>query len=534
LTADSRTLEMLAEQLTVLPLLRTDAPILADNPFVAGMLRLAQFKLSAAGGKGDEAGQIATVLFAEISGTPDDELKSSFESMALMSVLCTMGVASYLWDWMALLRRLKHLVVSDDFMSDLRQRIEGKGDDSDPSFFGSLFGIGVAGLASVAKLEHIVDELDKFDSRERLSWLTTIDKAFSDYSVFINGPWAAEQRSEGFDAAEAALRYHRMAHKTIGWNIRHIPVQCYVARTVMLDEYQDDQQGALAVLDEAVAALGEDPVLSRARAKVYWRRDQYSNALAILRSIADQIGANNPIERAYALREAAISAAKSDEWPQAEQWFLEAQTAAMRASADDMNVMAIGLGADASAAALQADETVRGLKTLAEALHSLMEVDPEASLRAAYCHRVVRHTVLWAKNHVGNLHVEIDGEPIGMLPGSCSNPDPSPTIRDHPLGPIDIAWYMLADTEISAGLDIGISTTLHERLVDGQIPILELRRKIHADVERLDAMRFSDDLASYAESIVYLSENAAELRTGFDPLAPLRGCIPVLSTTAPF
>ena len=51
-------------------------------------------------------------------------------------------------------------------------------------------------------------------------------------------------------------------------------------------------------------------------------------ALEILRGIADQVGGDSPVERAFALREAAISAAKCDDWSQAEQWFLDAQSAA--------------------------------------------------------------------------------------------------------------------------------------------------------------------------------------------------------------
>jgi hypothetical protein len=39
----------------------------------------------------------------------------------------------------------------------------------------------------------------------------------------------------------------------------------------------------------------------------------------------------------------------------------------------------------------------------------------------------------------------IDGKPIVMLPGTCSNPEPPASIRELPLGPFDLAWYMLAE-----------------------------------------------------------------------------------------
>ena len=253
------------------------------------------------------------------------------------------------------------------------------------NFLSVLFSIGSANLASVDRLEHVINELDELDPRDRALLLTPVDRIFSDYSIFINGPWAAQQRHEDFDAADTAMRYKRMAEKTRNWSIRPLTVQCLVARAVMLNEYQNDKEGALAVLEEAVAALGDDPILSRAIAKVYYRHGEHETALKILRGIADQVGVDSPVERTFALREAAISAAKCNDWPQAEKWFLDAQNAATLAQGDDTDVMAIGLGADSAVAALETGDMDRALTRLAEAVEALTDVNPEATLHAAYC-----------------------------------------------------------------------------------------------------------------------------------------------------
>ena len=71
-----------------------------------------------------------------------------------------------------------------------------------------------------------------------------------------------------------------------------------------------------------------------------------------MRGIADLVGRDNPIERAFAMREAAISAAKTNDWRQAEIWFADGRTAAAAAHAVDMQAMAIGLGTDAAVAAV--------------------------------------------------------------------------------------------------------------------------------------------------------------------------------------
>ncbi len=51
--------------------------------------------------------------------------------------------------------------------------------------------------------------------------------------------------------------------------------------------------------------------------------------MKILREIADVVGRDSPVERAFAMREAAISAAKTNDWAQAEAWFGEAGKAAV-------------------------------------------------------------------------------------------------------------------------------------------------------------------------------------------------------------
>ena len=243
-------------------------------------------------------------------------------------------------------------------------------------------------------------------------------------------PWATEQRRNDFDANDAAARYGRMAEKTKDWGIESLTVQCWIARAVMFDEYMDDADAAPKVLDEAICLFGERATLLRAKAKIYWRHDEHPKALSILRSIADEIGERNTVERAFALREAAISAAKCNDWKLAREWFTEAQRASASAQTDDMHVMALGLIADAAVAALMDGDARSALRGLADALDGLVSVDPDASLHAAYAHRVIRHAVLWALNKAGKTDIKISGKAIAIVPGCCSNPEPSPSIED--------------------------------------------------------------------------------------------------------
>jgi hypothetical protein len=202
------------------------------------------------------------------------------------------------------------------------------------------------------------------------------------------------------------------------------------------------------------------------------------------------------------MREAAISAAKTNDWAQAEAWFGEAEKAAVTAETNDMQTMAIGLEADpirdanlpSRCCASEIGKVEAALRAMASCLTRLAKIDPEESLRAAYCHRVVRHTVLWMESKIDEEERLIDGKPIGILPGTCRNLEPPASIKELPLGPLDLAWYMLAEAEISSERDVGIVKSLRSKMKDGPILFMEVmlrNRWITMDVLNSDSAGFA-------------------------------------------
>ena len=537
LSSDYPVLKGLAEHLSVFRFFRTDVRIYPDSASVSGMLRLGQYKLAVAAGEEGTISDIATALFNEIRDLPEGESKRILEVPALSLVLTTMGVANHLDNWIALLLRLRTLVEANDYVQRLAANADDGFDAIRSNFLGALFSIGSANLASVDRLENIINELDELDPKVRAILLVPVMEVPPDYSSLINGTWTTQLRRGHFDAKDAAIRYRRMAAKTRNWSIRSISVQCSVAQAVITDEYLDDREGALELLEEAVQTLGQDLILSRAKARVHWNRGEHASALKIFRGIADQFGLDNPVERAFAMRDAAISAAKCDDWPQAEKWFLDAQSAARLAQIGDMDIMAIGLGADSAVAALEAGDIGQAVTGVAEAVEALTEVDPESTLPAAYCHRIIRHTVLWMQSRTKGSDVKLEGQSFTMEAGTCSNPNPLPAIRDHPLGHIDFIWYMLAEMEIAAGIDLGIVASLENRLKEGSIPVMEVQLRmemIQADIDRLDAAGFAAHFTPYVETFVYLKKERVRLHKEFDPLSPERGQVPPLVKQVPF
>ena len=527
LTADAHTLEMLAEHLYLFRFAKVDEPMYPEDPRTSWILKLAQFKLATAAGDGKRVSDIVTALFRDVVSLPSED-RDSLEVSTVLVVLCTVGVANYLDDWPSLLQ-LRSLVEADSFMQTLTSSFQN---NSGLSLFGGLFNIGIANLGSVRRLESIINTLNDVDESERELWLTPIDTSHADFHDIISGPWAQQWRSdqERFDAADAAIRYERMAVTTRSWRTRSVSLQCSVAQAVMLDEYQNDKEGALRILQETIARVGDDPILGRALANVYFRNGDHRSALSIYRGMALQI-ASNLVERAFMLRKAAISAAKCGEWSQAQDWFLEAEAAATSVEGHDMATMAIGLRADSALVAFEAGNTGQALTSLADAVQALSDIDPDETLRAAYCHRVVRHLVLWILSRIGTGVSSAEGTAITLEAGACSNPDPSPTIRERPLAHIDIVWYMLAKAEAILGVDVGIRNTLEDRLKQGSIPIMEIGLRttlMERAIRDLDVGRLTEHFKEYVEAHLNVREMYAQRVEQFNPLDPRRGDIPVV------
>jgi hypothetical protein len=530
----------LREWLFLLRGARTDRLIYAESVPISRMLRLAQFALVAQGADSDEISACVTTLLNEGSEEDPQDFDYIFEILALSSVLATFGIADHLDHlptWVSLLLQLKAAFESSDVGRTLRSEFEAARVPESPNYYSVLFSVGLARISAVRRLEDIFVSLDAVSRDQRSILLEAYERGPGSYHVLVSGPWLAEQRNGAFDWSEAASRYTRMAAMAHKWRLWNLAAECYAARSVMLDEYGDDSDGALRSLDEAQAVLGEDVIVARARAKVLFRQNNHAGAVAIMRLIADRISTDSPIARCFALREAAISAAQIGDWAQAERWFDEAKTAGEQVQADDMPPMAIGLGVDAAIATFQTGNRAAAIKRMAASLVALRTLDPDSSLRAAYCHRVTRHALLWLDTQIAGPEPLTDKQVILLPPGTCSNPEPPAAIKDLPLGPLDLGWYIAAQAEIMLGEDLGIVNSLREMLENGPIPVFEVMLRntwIQQAIRSSDAELFAQHLGEWLDGKAYMRAERISLRESFQVLDPARGEVPSLSAAERF
>ena len=528
--ADDETRRALAAHVALFSMLDTSKPIYPKDPVTSVMLRLAQLRLATASDKRDDVEGIAHALLREAEVVPDHLAGPHLESAVIGPILINLGIANHVRNWVELLSRFCRLERADQEGAITTHLEIPTG--------AALFSIGTAGLDSVNKLEVIFEDLGALAPDERGELLAPLDPTYADHDLLVHGPWVAQSRQPDFDAAQAVASYERMARQVDTWgDHRTLGIQCRVAVATIQDECLDDRQSALRTLNDAATTFGEDPILARAFAKLHHRSGQSADALAFYRDALPHIEGTSPVAATHALRGAAVCAATCGEWDTARAWFLRAQTVSEPLEAIGLGAIRVGLGADAAVASYEAGDLGEALGLLKDTLLALGDLNPDSNLQSAHCHRVVRHTVLWLKSKVGQYDTRVQGEPIVMLHGACSNPEPVPEIEQHPLGHIDFAWYMLAEVELVAGLDLGIREMVRRRGARGQIPLSELALRLQilgVDAERLDPPSFSEHLLEYVAASAYCYANRSELGESFDVLNPARAVIPAVSMPGPF
>ena len=272
-------------------------------------------------------------------------------------------------------------------------------------------------------------------------------------------------------------------------------------------------------------------LLARAFGKLHRRSGNGTEALEYFRDAVSQMSMFGPLDAVYTVREAAICAAECGDWDTARTWFLHAQAASDPLHGIGLGAIGVGLRADAAVASFQAGNLRDGLALMKDALLSLREFEPNSNLQAAHCHRVIRHAILWLEAKVEGRDIEIDGKPIAMLPGACSNPEPVPEIEQLPLGHIDLAWYMLAEIELANSLDAGVREVVEQFGAEGYIPFFEHLFRTHvlgATISAQDPSAFSLYFLHYLASATYCVVNRDHIRRSLSILDPERVVIPAL------
>lgn len=424
--------------------------ILAANPNVEVIVRLAQHYLTAALGDVGEIACSSTKVIERLDAVPDLEAKGHLEVIVLSKILVDQFAFGKIPNWFELVDRFEVACARSSTVAEIAA---GMLADGGPDPVDLAFVAHAIELPRLTDLEALFDHLDGLGAEARTRRLAPLGTDPAALSLAVDSPWLKQSRVDVLDGTSQAAVYDRLARMALSWKEPSLAAQCFRAQAIMLDEYAGDAPAALAALDAADAGLPDHLVLKRERAKIAWRAKDYAAALEQLSAIADRLEAAEPLETAFALREAAISAGELGRWHDAWRFFERARTAAV-AAAKRPTPFNVGLAGDTAAARFASGDQARAVRDMRLALEALDGVQPTEGRKAHYCHMVLRHIVLWMQAaYEDGLRVE--GDPVIYVPGSASNPAPLPEVESRPLGALQAAWMMLGKVALSIGIPAG-------------------------------------------------------------------------------
>jgi len=502
---------MISEHLFVLPLLDAQQPLFKENIHVSAMLRLAQFRVAAWANKTDCLPGIADQLITEARMIDHKEIADGFLYLAISSVIVEQSLRISPRKWMPLIRELEQLLNGQgaliEHVRELYVIKEGLNGLSVPQF---LFAIRASALRSIGELVELFTELDGLEEDRRSLLLSSLDRIPHGRRLMIDAPWLAEMREGKLNGVAAAGTYAQVTAVAEKWRERDIAVECECARAVMLNEYADDSEGALASLGEAERKHPNNPRLLRERAKIYYSNGDHGTALATIEQVVDAIPKDDHIERAFALREAAVSATKTGHLQKAGDYFAKAYGAAAAAAGVGMQRMAIGLKADCALVKFQSGDGGDAIELIRQAIMDAEQLDPKADTKAGFCRLVLPQLILWMQAQVKKIGPTQCDFP--MVVGCCSNPDPPDRVIDMPCPPLLASWYELAVLELMLRTDSGIVGELRKRTSTHRIISCELALNYHLMAKyviTVDIERFFSYLPEYVSKTAYMRENAS-------------------------
>lgn len=268
----------------------------------------------------------------------------------------------------------------------------------------------------------------------------------------------------------------------------------------MLDEYADDEDGALEVLRVAQEAYPHDYRLNRQRQKVFYRNKQHAEALAEFEEFCGRMPDERAVDRAYALREAGHSAAEIGELDKTRMFFEQAWEASRLCGAS-MTPMTAGLSADCAILDFDAGKTESALNLMRRALLEADDLDPSAGLKERFVKRIHLAAVLYMRGAAPDFPAARQARVIGM----CSDPEPQEWFRTQPQPQPVFVWYQLAELEAEISHGQTVLAELRKRTKSGGLLPMEtglVLRLAGAAVRDLDVDRFLEALRTYPRAVV--------------------------------
>ncbi len=507
-------LKMLAPHMSMFTMFRTDTIAYPTNAAASQMFRGAQLLLlNQERDSGPKVLEALNCFTDEALNVEDDAISASMNLLVYSKLLLQTSKAGLGTCFTGIIEILDNLLENENgslpskFLSEIR-----KGETDGVTPIGFMFLNQTCQLSNINDLPIIFDFLDNSPAQLRAKLLRPFDHCDFDIDMLVTNAWLSEHKRDTIDPPVHAAVFANLEDQAISWGHTELGVCCRKFQAIILDEYGNDKESALAVLDEGLSRFGlTNSELVRAKVKVLYRSEDHKESLALSKKLIEGDAPLSNVEKAFLGREAAISAERQGDFVTARRYYLYGSNAAQGSKFPNMTAMRVGLLADAALSSWHDGDRKTCLQDFVMVLKELNEFAPDESLRSAHCHAVARHVLLWLNQDVtGEAHLLEDGAETKIYPGCVSNPEPHSEIGTRYITPIEMAWYMLATIENHASLGAGITDNLATFLPNGPVhegQLLLTAAIMHKAMTCLDAKLFKVALKDTISDLAYLQAN---------------------------
>jgi tetratricopeptide (TPR) repeat protein len=333
-------------------------------------------------------------------------------------------------------------------------------------------------IQRVEDLRKLVSSLDALDTADRGRLLDGFKTDDGELRLLCNGPWAFMKREAQADYEDYAGALEDALSAGRRWG--HHPWMRASARTLsaVLDEMLERREDAKRVVTSIAQEVGPSLNLDDQVASIAFNHKEYDVALAMWKRIlpnwdADKrVGDLQPI---FSMRWAAIAAAHLGKWDVAAEMFGQAVE---RSPTLGMKPWRIGLrgdrgyalwrSGDRRGAAVEFSRVVEALETLPNRPESVAEYAVQKLVGHALASLAEPESV------------------AAVIPGMCSNLEPSEGIKELPPTPTVYAWFLVYELARQTGSD-ELAARSVEKFRDAPFATLRAMAARHALVGRLNS-----------------------------------------------
>ena len=419
LGSDFSELEMIAPHLSLFTMIRTDTIAYPAKAAISHMFRGAQVLLVNQASNSPTKIQDALRCFSEeAKNVEHDEMRAPVNVIVYSKLLFQTSKAGMGTSFIGVIRELDQLldnencVLPSEALGGIKELEKGG-----ITAIGLMFVNQARQLSKINELPAVFDFLESSSSELRSRLLAPLGRDDFDVDMLVTGAWLNEYNENTIDPSAHSAVFARLEKQAIRWNQTDLAVSCRKFQAIILDEYGNDKNSALAVLEEGLSMFGQiNSELMRAKAKVLYRSGDHKGSLALSKTLIESDAPLNEVDKAFLGRDAAISAENLGDFKTARRYYLFGR-AAHKSNLPDMMAMRIGLLADAALASWHNGDRQTCLQDFVTVLDEVNKIKPDETLRTAHCHAVVRHVLLWLdQDATGEKRLLEDGEENNNLP----------------------------------------------------------------------------------------------------------------------